>query len=163
MHLLLRGLPVADAGAAEFVVRDVWGARTRASRVEVAELRSTDAAVAYLVYHHRKADQSAPAGWSGKRLRPSLPGSGREGFFGVEGTAYWRREAQRLLRNRRLRKVARRSVAWEDLNGAPDELLDREWDTALAAARADADAVTFVKFDRFGGIIAPRGMRVDAA
>lgn len=163
MHLLLRGLLPSEAEAAELVVRDVWEARTGASRVEVAQLRSTGAAVAYLVHHHRKADQSAPPGWSGKRLRPSIAGAGRDGFFGAEGTAYWRREAQRLLHDKRLRRVARRSVAWEDLDGAPDEILDREWSAALVAARAEAEAVTFVKLDRFGGIMTPRGMRLDRA
>ena len=65
---------------AEEVVRESGDATHRCPRVEVPQLRSAGGATAYLALHHEKTDQGPPAGWTGKRLRPS------RGYFGPPGT-----------------------------------------------------------------------------
>ena len=37
----------------------------------------------------------------------------------------WREQARLLARDRRLRRAAARMIAWDELDGAPDELLER--------------------------------------
>lgn len=144
-HVLLRNCLPGDAERIEPEVREIWQARTGASRVEVRELRSPAGATAYLIHHHRKRDQAPPKGWSGKRLRPS------KNYYG-QPIADLRAEARGLLRNKRLRKAANRLIDWQELDGAPDEILDEEWAAAMVEARHQAALVTFVKLDRFGAI-----------
>lgn len=144
-HLLVRGV----AGAAEDVeqvIREVWHRRTGADRVEARELRTAAGATAYLVHHHRKREQAPPRGFTGKRLRPS------RGYF-AQPVAELREQARAIAREKRVRRVARRLVDWEALDGAPDELCDAELQAALAEARDAAARVQFVKLDRDGGIL----------
>lgn len=152
-HLLLKNVN-APADDLEAVVQRVWEQRTGASRVELRELRSAGGATAYLLAHHHKRDQAPPPGWSGKRLRSS------RSYYG-EPVAELRKQAGEMLRSKRLRRVARRMVDWESLDGAPDEVLDREWSGALSQARHEASMVTFVKLNPDGAIIGSR--RVGAA
>lgn len=137
-HLLLKGVLPSQAEQLEDVVRDVWKARTGADRIEFRELRSPAGATAYLIHHHRKREQAPPEGWKGKRMRPS------RGYYG-EPVAALRVEAKELLRSRRLRRVARRLVAWDDLHGAPDVVIEQEMTAAIEEARDAAAAVEFVK------------------
>lgn len=151
MHLLLRNVSPSDAAEAEQLLRKVWLARTGASMVEARPLRSAAGATAYLVHHHRKREQAPPEGWSGKRLRPS------RGYFG-EPVADLRREAKLLAQDERVRRAANRLLDWEQLDGAPDEYVDDRWEGALQAAQREASLVTFVRFDRDGGIVPPRSL-----
>jgi hypothetical protein len=145
-HLLLKGADPSLCDELESCLRDVWSARTGASRVELRELRSPAGATAYLIHHHRKREQSPPPGWSGKRMRPS------RGYYGCP-VSDLRAEAQQLLRSKRLRRVARRLVQWDALDGAPDELVEAEMKSALSEAQRAASRVTFVKFDQAGAIV----------
>lgn len=145
-HMLLRGLTAKEAGEAERILRRVWFERTGADRVECRELRSAAGATAYLVHHHQKREQAPPEGWSGKRLRPS------RGYF-AEPVAELRAEAKAIALSRRVRRAARRLIEPE-LFDAPEEVWQDEWAAALREARADAERVTFVRFDRFGAIVA---------
>lgn len=155
-HLLLKGMPEAhDYDYLEDEVRYAWERETGAHVVEVRKLRSAAGATAYLVAHHNKTEQRPPDGWKGKRFRPS-----RE-YFG-EPISSLRREAQMLLRSRRLRRVAARMIEWEALDGAPEEVIEDELRIALYEAAREAAKVTFVKFDHRGGII-PRQGRATAA
>lgn len=153
-HVLLRGCLPSEAEAIEGAVRALWSARTGASRVELRELRSPVGATAYLIHHHRKRDQAPPAGFRGKRLRPS------KNYYG-QPIPTLRREATTMLRNKRLRKIANRMIEWEELDGAPEEMIDHELTLALTEARRDAAMVTFVKLDHKGGIHGRRGHSAD--
>ncbi len=143
-HLLVKGMEASPEVEAR--VRDVWEARTGASRVEVRALRSVAGSIAYLTHHHHKREQAPPSGWSGKRFRPS------RGYFG-EPVASLREEAARLAGHKAIRRAARRAMAWEQLDGAPEELLDAEWSAALAAARRAAALVCLVRLDDSGAIV----------
>lgn len=142
MHVLVKGLAPRDAPIAEAAVRAAW---RLGSQVEARQLRSVAGATAYLVHHHNKASQAPPAGYTGKRLRPS------KGYYAAP-VADLRRQAHELLVSKRLRRAASRAVQWEELDGAPEELVDRELTAALAAARREHSMVTFVKLDGNGGI-----------
>lgn len=145
-HLLLRGVLPSVAPDLENVLRRVWEARTGANRVEARELRTPAGATAYLIHHHRKRDQAPPAGWSGKRMRPS------RGYYG-QPVGELRVEARELLRSKRLRRAARRLVEWELLDGAPEDVLEDELRAALTDARLAAGLVTFVRLSREGAIV----------
>jgi hypothetical protein len=148
-HVLLKRCEPAAAEALEGAVRAVWEARTGASRVEIRALRSVAGATAYLLHHHNKWSQAPPAGFRGKRLRPS------KNYY-ERPVAEMRAEARALLLSRRLRRAAARSLTWEQLEGAPEEVVDAEMRAALVEARREASMVTFVKLDGRGGIRAPR-------
>lgn len=60
-----------DVLAAEALIRETWEAITGAYIVEVAQLITPGAAIAYLSLHHQKPQQAPPKGWSGMRSRPS--------------------------------------------------------------------------------------------
>lgn len=148
-HLLLKGVPDQhDYDYLEDEVRHAWERETGAWIVELRQLRSAAGATAYLVAHHNKTEQRPPADWSGKRFRPS-----RE-YFG-EPVPELRREARRMLRNRRLRKIAHKMIVWEELDGAPEEFVQDELRQALSEAACEAAKVRFVKLDPKGGIIPP--------
>lgn len=56
-----------------------WSKLTGAWVVQFAALRSVGGVVGYLALHHEKMEQAPPAGWTGRRLRPS------QGYFAVSG------------------------------------------------------------------------------
>jgi len=60
-----------DVIECERLVRETWEAITGAYIVEVAQLVTPGAAMAYLSLHHQKPQQAPPAGWRGMRSRPS--------------------------------------------------------------------------------------------
>jgi hypothetical protein len=148
-HVLLKGVDHDQAPVVEALLRRHW---RLGSQVEARPLRSVAGATAYLVHHHNKASQAPPAGYSGKRLRPS------RGYY-ARPVAELRRTAHELLVSKRLRKAARRSIVWEALDGAPEELVDAELRAAIAQARREHEMVTFVRLDHRGGILPPREWR----
>lgn len=62
---------VPDVLEAERLVRETWQQTTGAYVIEVAQLVTPGAAMAYLSLHHQKPQQKPPPGWSGMRSRPS--------------------------------------------------------------------------------------------
>lgn len=56
-----------------------WRSLTGAWIVQARELRSVGGVVGYLALHHEKMEQAPPAGWTGRRLRPS------KGYFAQPG------------------------------------------------------------------------------
>jgi|SRR5579884_888948 len=128
-HLLVRGVPREAAAVAEELVRDVWASRTGANRVEVAPLRAAENGVAYLALHHLKGGQAPPEGWTGRRLRASVPcpERGRPGWWGADPGAL-RRQARREVAERahRAAEVTKRKEAVRDLveQGVPDDVAE---------------------------------------
>lgn len=131
VHVLVKGLPVEACPDAESVVRRVWKARTGAHQVEVRELRTAGGATAYLALHHRKSSQGPPAGWTGKRFRPS------RGYFS-RPVAELRERASQLLAEKRLLRAVAAEVEGELLAAGAayetDELVEVE-DGALELRR----------------------------
>lgn len=74
-HVLLKRLPddvdLSDGSPLEQEVSARWKSYTGAWVVDVRRLRTPGGAVGYMVGHHHKRQQAPPAGWSGKRFRPS--------------------------------------------------------------------------------------------
>jgi len=66
-----------DVIEVERLVRETWESVTGAYIIEVAQLITPGAAMAYLSLHHQKPQQAPPKGWSGMRSRPSLNYFGR--------------------------------------------------------------------------------------
>lgn len=64
-----------------------WRSLTGAWIVQARELRTVGGIVGYLALHHEKMGQAPPAGWTGRRLRPS------RGYFAQDGRV--RRERAR--------------------------------------------------------------------
>jgi hypothetical protein len=120
VHVLLKELPVDDVDEAEAIVKRVWKARTGAHRVEVRELRKAGGATAYLALHHRKQSQGPPAGWTGKRFRPS------RGYFGGVGeVGKLRARAHELIAERRAIAAAEHELEREFLSaGAATESVE---------------------------------------
>lgn len=56
-----------------------WKGLTGAWRVEFARLETVGGIVGYIALHHEKWEQRPPAGWTGRRLRPS------KGYFAEPG------------------------------------------------------------------------------
>lgn len=135
VHHLVKGLGRADAAKAAALERRVsalWRTFTRdAWRVECRPLRTPMGAIAYLALHHHKAEQRPPAGWSGKRFRPS------RGYFD-RPVAELRREARELLVDRRIEQQLVR--AWNVPDGFDGAVLDELLLDALPAARERAAA-----------------------
>jgi hypothetical protein len=96
----LRDLAEPDVIVIERMVRETWEAVTGAYIVEVAQLVTPGAAMAYLSLHHQKPQQAPPAGWRGMRSRPS------KGYFTVP---VWK------LRRQAIEELAIEAIAW--LNG----------------------------------------------
>lgn len=74
-HLLVKRLPAElDLSPGCDLWRQLkarWEKHTGAWRVELRELRTPGGAIAYMVGHHHKGEQAPPAGFTGKRTRPS--------------------------------------------------------------------------------------------
>jgi hypothetical protein len=74
-HLLVKRLPsdvdLSPGCALWRELKHRWELQTGAWRVELRELKTPAGAIAYMVGHHHKSEQAPPAGWSGKRFRPS--------------------------------------------------------------------------------------------
>lgn len=62
---------IVDVIEVERLVRETWEKVTGAYIIEVAQLVTPGAAMAYLSLHHQKPQQAPPAGWRGMRSRPS--------------------------------------------------------------------------------------------
>lgn len=152
-HLLLKRCDPAAAEAIEDELRWLWQRRTGADRVELRELRTPAGATAYLIHHHRKREQAPPAGWSGKRMRPS------KNYYATP-VAQLRGEARALLLDRRTRRAARMSIDWQEVQDWPEELVDDELRQAVAAARRTGEMTEFVKLDPLGAIIPGSRRRV---
>ncbi len=129
-----------DRLALEHGVRRIWQKRTGAHRVELAELRSPAGAAHYLTNHHSKRTQLPPAGWTGRRYRPT------RGYFSLPAPERRQRAKESLLDKNLARRVR------QTLNADPD-LVDvdgEQWNEFLAAdlqaARAiAAQGVTLVR------------------
>lgn len=81
-HWLVKGLdPRHDRAEVERWVAAEWKGLTGAWRVQVARLETVGGVVGYLALHHEKMEQAPPAGWTGRRLRPS------RGYFAESGRA----------------------------------------------------------------------------
>lgn len=148
-HALVKNVLPSEGEALEPWVREFWMRRTGADRVEFRELRSAAGATAYLIHHHHKREQAPPAGWRGKRMRPS------KGYYAAP-VAELREQARAMLSSKRLRRAVNRAMAWEELDGLPEELVDGELAAAFAEARRERSMVKFVKLDRGGAIITPK-------
>ena len=148
-HALVKNVLPSEGEALEPAVREFWRRRTGADRVEFRELRSAAGATAYLIHHHHKTEQAPPKGWRGKRMRPS------KGYYAAP-VSELREQARSMLSSKRLRRAVNRAVCWEELEGLPEEMVDRELSAAFVEARAERAMVRFVKLDRNGGIIAPK-------
>lgn len=71
-HALLKGLQAGvDVGSVQRQVSRRMASAIGAPRVELAELRTPEGAIGYMVGHHQKRDQAPPPAWSGKRVRSS--------------------------------------------------------------------------------------------
>lgn len=88
---------VPDVIEVERKVRETWELVTGAYIVEVAQLITPGAAMAYLSLHHQKPQQAPPEGWRGMRSRPS------KGYF---SEPMWK------LRARAKRELAIEAIAW---------------------------------------------------
>jgi hypothetical protein len=99
----LRDVEAPDVLEVERLVRETWEAVTGAYIVEVAQLITPGAAMAYLSLHHQKPQQAPPAGWRGMRSRPS------KGYF---TEPVWK------LRARAREELAIEAIAWA--NGITD-------------------------------------------
>lgn len=77
-----------DVDAVQAWASAEWCKLTGAWIVQLAELRTVGGVVGYLALHHEKMEQAPPAGWTGRRLRPS------KGYFAQPGEI--RRERARL-------------------------------------------------------------------
>lgn len=155
-HFLARGIPRSAAEATEQVVREVWEARTGASRVEVAPLRSNERGIAYLALHHGKESQAPPDSFTGRRLRAS------KGWWG-RPAAEVRSEAKERLRTAHTRKqlMAQLSEEFEAQGVPPDVLDDPDVAAELVAPRMErslADRPTVVILNRVAGGRAAAGL-----
>jgi hypothetical protein len=91
MHALVKGLDPDATDELHPQVREKWSKLTGGSWVvECRPLRTPGGAIAYMVGHHHKREQAPPAGWSGKRIRPS------QGYF-ERPVAELRRHAKRTI------------------------------------------------------------------
>lgn len=137
VHHLLKGLGRPDesrALALERRVSELWRRYTGdAWRVECRPLRTPLGALSYLALHHHKWEQAPPAGWSGKRFRPS------RGYF-KRPVAELRAEARELMRDARLERALLDYLdapEYLDAHTVEDLLLDRlEWAREQAALEA---------------------------
>jgi len=155
-HFLLKRCLPSEAEGVEDELRELWWRRTAANRIELRELRTPGGATAYLIHHHRKREQAPPAGWSGKRMRPS------KNYYGVP-IAELRAEARVLMMNARVRKAARRALDWQEMDGWPEEVIDQELADAVKEAREQAGRAEFVKLDVHGAIIPGSRRRIGSA
>jgi hypothetical protein len=131
-HGLLKDVDRDRANDVGEVLRRIWQERTGAHRVEAHELHRPAGAIAYLVNHHAKTAQRPPAGWSGKRLRPS------KGYY-ERPIAEMREEARAHLADKRTRAAVERALleanAWDELPDVDEvhDLVDEHAENALNA------------------------------
>jgi hypothetical protein len=78
-HWVIKARDGLDVRAVQEWVSAEWVKLTGAWRVELARLESVGGVVGYLALHHEKFEQRPPAGWKGRRLRPS------KGYFTEPG------------------------------------------------------------------------------
>jgi hypothetical protein len=134
---------------AERLVREVWERTTGAFIVEVAELVTPGAAIAYLGLHHRKPEQAPPLGWRGMGFRAS------RGYF-TRPREQLRAEAREEQAQRRVRHRLARELG-------PDA--DPEFVKLAAALErehqreewARAGRVIRVREAAAGGVVVPLG------
>ena len=99
-HWLIKGLAdELDRDQVQAWASAEWKKLTGAWVVQVARLKSVGGVVSYLALHHEKMEQRPPAGWTGRRLRPS------KGYF-VESGADRRDRARHWLAARAASRVA---------------------------------------------------------
>lgn len=123
----LRGVTV-DVLEAQAWCSMEWARLTGAWVVELAELRSAGGIVGYLALHHEKMEQAPPAGWTGRRLRPS------KGYFAVPGETRRERARLWLAQHREMQREWPRELPPEK----PRVVWSRpEWDRDADAAAAE--------------------------
>jgi len=120
-----------DRLALEHGVRRIWQARTGAHRVELAELRSSAGAAHYLTNHHSKRSQLPPAGWTGRRYRPT------RGYFALPAPERRLRAKEALLHKNLARRVRQTLLADPELVDVDGE----QWNELLAADLAQARSI----------------------
>jgi hypothetical protein len=109
----------------------LWERRTGAHRVELAELRTAAGAAHYLTHHHGKRAQLPPAGWKGRRYRPT------RGYFALPAPERRLRAREALLDKNLQRRVKATLLADEALV----EVLDGdEWNELLVGDLEQARA-----------------------
>lgn len=135
VHHLVKGLPRPSPRLVvqlEAEVSRLWKRYTGdAWVVECRPLRTPTGAIAYLALHHHKREQQPPAGWSGKRFRPS------RGYFN-RPIGELRAEARALLEDRRIEAAL--VAAWNVPDGFDGALLDELIYENLEEARERARA-----------------------
>jgi hypothetical protein len=137
-HHLVKGLDGADVLEVEAITRQTWERATGAYIVEVAELISAGAAIAYLGLHHRKPEQAPPRAWRGMRFRASQ--------------GYWSAPVAEL-RERARTEQRRRRLAWRyTQDGTPTS----DADELAAIAVAGQDPPGRLVRVREGKVPAPR-------
>jgi hypothetical protein len=118
-----------------------WQKLAGAWFVQVRELRHAGGIVGYLALHHRKWEQAAPKGWTGRRLRTS------RGYFAVPNGVL-RERARAYLKERRLRgrlaaegrEDALEGLLLAALSEPKPKLVRRNLGLSLAAADAPTGA-----------------------
>jgi hypothetical protein len=110
----------------ELHVSELWHAITGdAFQVECRPLRTPAGAIAYLALHHHKKRQAPPAGFTGRRLRPS------KGYY-AQPIAELRQLARELAYDQRVAMAARKVIGIELFHAdAP-----AEWETDAQLTRA---------------------------
>jgi hypothetical protein len=110
----------------EPVAAALWEKRTGATQFEMRELRTPAGAIAYLGMHHFKREQAPPAGWKGRRLRPS------KGYYDVPARAL-RAEAESVVRSERVRAAVTRAE-WAIFETFCDDRQAADVEAAISAA-----------------------------
>lgn len=127
-HLLIKRVPDdVDLSAGCDLWRQLksrWERYTGAWMVELRELRTPGGAIAYMVGHHHKGEQAPPAGWSGKRFRPSLNYFAQPIPWLREQARAERTRAMALLRLADLHGDALLELAGDTIDDLVDELLE---------------------------------------
>jgi hypothetical protein len=156
IHHLVKGLGRSDSERAAELERELsvrWRDYTGGAwRVECRPLRTPMGAIAYLTLHHYKRTQGPPAGWTGKRFRPS------RGYFDVP-VPQLRAEARFLLRDRRIEAALVEALRVPDGfdGGHLDDLLAERLPAARRAAEASAPKLVRVRRLTRTSVIEPLG------
>ncbi len=147
IHHLVKGIPAGHELLEEILVEDERGEPVKTTRLEqrvselwraytgdayvvdARELRTPAGAISYLALHHHKKRQAPPAGFTGRRLRPS------KGYY-EQPIAQLRELARRLAAHDRVLIACKRAIGIELYGDEPPE----EWeaDAALTAALVGA-------------------------
>lgn len=115
-----------DVDEVQAWVSSEWSRLTGAWVVDFAELRTVGGVVGYLALHHEKMEQAPPAGWTGRRLRPS------RGYFSVSGREIRARARLWLAEHRERQREYPRPFG----PTSPPRIVwgRQEWEKAAAAA-----------------------------